>query len=187
MLIKRLLIGLLSASSWSMISDMPVVARQFRVADAWQQVYAKLPALPKENQYISRDTNQPDQQNTFVGRLISYHVYVKGRPRGLRLDWKHTIADYLNANESIDDATYPTQKRLRTNPLERDRAILKAMTRQQRHQLVQVLVEVLNPRAPRSFVKPVAPVVRPPAKPLEPLRSTPPKTAPLPGGADRLK
>ena len=164
----------------------PVDARRFRVGDAWRQVYDRLPELPKGNQYISRDTKQPDVQNTFVGRLISYHMYVKSRPRGFRLDWKHTIADYLGANETIDEDTYPTQKRLRTNPVERDREILKAMTRQQRNQLVQVLVEILRPRS-RAQAKPNVPVVRPKPQAPELLLPTPPKTAPLPGGADLLK
>jgi hypothetical protein len=128
----------------------PSAAQSMRVSEAWKQIYQQLPALPQENQYIDRATKQPDQANTFVGRLISYHLYSKNRPAALRLDWKHTIADYLGANEDIDADLYPTQKRLRTNPLDGDRAVLQNLSRTDRDRLVQVLVSTLG-----------APVVKP--------------------------
>ncbi|WP_264327706.1 hypothetical protein [Romeriopsis navalis] len=162
---------------------LPATAQRFRVGDAWQLVYQQLPTLPSENQYIAVETKQPDRKNTFVGRLISYHLYVKGRPKSLRLDWKHTIADYLGANEAIDEVTYPTQKRLRTNPLEGDRAVLQNLTRAERDQLIQVLIETLSARRqPPAKSQPVR--VQPSPRPVMPVI---PPTAPQPGGADLLR
>jgi hypothetical protein len=132
----------------SLLLGLPSHAQSGRGSDAGKQVYQQLPELPQENQYIDRRTKQPDSENTFVGRLISYHRYGKNRPVTLRLDWKHTIADYLGANEVIDPDLYPTQKRLRTNPLEGDRAVLQNLSRTDRDRLVQVLVTTLGAPAP---------------------------------------
>ena len=66
-----------------------------------QQIYAQLPDLPLENQYIDQETGDRDEANTLVRRLIVYHLLVKGRPPFYRLDWKLTLADYLGANELI--------------------------------------------------------------------------------------
>jgi hypothetical protein len=126
----------------------PSGGQTVRVGDAWKTVYQQLPELPQANQYVSRETKQPDPSNTFAGRLISYHLYTKNRPATVRLDWKLTIADYLNANEDIDSDTYPTQKRLQTHPLEGDRAIIQQLTRAQRDQLIQVLITALSPVSP---------------------------------------
>jgi hypothetical protein len=124
---------------------MPIAEAQTgRLETSIQRVYERLPQLPKENQYRSLQSKQVDPNNTFVNRLVRYHVYVKGRPGSLRLDWKHTIADYLDANETIDPDSYPTQNRLTTNPLPGDRAVIVKMSRQERSQLVQTLVETLG-------------------------------------------
>jgi hypothetical protein len=128
----------------SLLLGLPSHAQSGRGSDAGKQVYQQLPELPQENQYIDRATKQPDAANTFVSRLINYHRYGKNRPATLRLDWKHTIADYLGANEDIDPDLYPTQKRLRTNPLEGDRAVVQQLSRTQRDRLVQVLVSTLS-------------------------------------------
>jgi hypothetical protein len=123
---------------------IPAATQSVRPRDAWKLVYQQLPELPRSNQYVARDTKQVDPDNTFVGRLISYHLYTKSRPPTLRLDWKQTIADYLGANEDIDPDIYPTQKRLQQNPLEGDRAVIQQLTRPQRDQLIQVLVTTLG-------------------------------------------
>jgi hypothetical protein len=128
----------------SILLALPSGGQTVRVGDAWKMVYQQLPELPQANQYVSRETKQPDPTNTFVGRLISYHLYTKNRPAALRLDWKLTIADYLNANEDIDPDNYPTQKRMQTHPLEGDRAIIQQLTRAQREQLIQVLITALS-------------------------------------------
>lgn len=167
---------------WTIILTVPVPAQSVRVRDAAALVYQQLPELPQANQYIDRETKRVDASNTFVGRLINYHLYVKGRPATLRLDWKHTIADYLGANEEIDSERYPTQKRLQTNPLEGDRAIVQKLTRTARDRLIQVLVTTLGAPTPTPTIAPPAP---PP--PTVPVRPVPPRTAPQPGGADLLK
>jgi hypothetical protein len=176
----------------AIVMTAPVPAQSVRVGDAGLVVYQQLPELPQANQYIDRETKQVDANNTFVSRLISYHLYSKGRPAFLRLDWKHTMADYLGANEDIDPERYPTQKRLQTNPLEDDRAVLQKLTRAQRDQLIQVLIATLGTPAPTPSVAPtptptpsVAPMPTPPPSTI-PVRPTP-RTAPQPGGAALLK
>jgi hypothetical protein len=135
-----LLVGLVVS-----LGMMPIAeAQSGRMEATIQQVYERLPNLPKENQYRSLQSKQVDPNNTFVHRLVRYHVYVKGRPGSLRLDWKHTIADYLEANETIDPDTYPTQNRLTTNPLEGDRAVIVKMSRRERSELVQTLVDLFG-------------------------------------------
>jgi hypothetical protein len=170
------------ALGWTIILTVPTPAQSVRVRDIGPLVYQQLPELPPANQYIDRETQQVDASNTFVGRLIGYHLYTKNRPIALRLDWKHTIADYLGANEVIDPERYPTQKRLQTNPLEGDRAIVQKLTRAQRDRLIQVLVTTLGTPAPTPPIAPTAPPT-----PTNPVRPLPPRTAPQPGGADLLK
>ncbi len=168
----------------TIILTVPSPAQSVRVGGAGPMVYQQLPELPQANQYIGRDTNQVDPNNTFVSRLIRYHFYTKNRPVALRLDWKQTIADYLGANEDIDPERYPTQKRLQTNPLEGDRTIVQKLTRTQRDRLIQVLVTTLGPSAPAA-TPPMLPTA--PPLPTAPVRPLPPRSAPQPGGADLLK
>lgn len=181
---RSIQVGVMSLALTLVLSG-PMQAQRIRVGDAWMQVYDQLPTLPKENQYVDRETKQVDQDNTFVGRLISYHIYVKGRPQSLRLDWKHTIADYLGVNEVIDRDTYPTQKRLQANPLEADRAVMRKLDRRQRDQLIQVLIAVLDPQIQQPPA--VEPVSEPTASPSPMPVIAPPRTAPQPGGAALLK
>jgi hypothetical protein len=162
------------------LGTTPSPAQSVRVETAAPQVYQRLPNFPLANQYRNRASNNVDPNNTLVNRLIRYHVYRKGRPPTLRLDWKHTIADYFGANETIDPSTYPTQERLSENPLEADRAIMTQLSRRDRETLIQALIAALSP--PRSVPQPTpAPTANPIAPP------TPPRTAPQPGGADLLK
>lgn len=116
-----------------------------RVRDAWKPVYQQLPDLPLENKYVSKETGKVDADSTLVDRLIRYHVYVKGRSPNYRLDWKLTIADYLGANEVIEEKGYPGANYLSQNPLEGDRAAVARLKRKQRDALVQSLVNVFNP------------------------------------------
>lgn len=125
----------------------PVIAQSFPVEGVWQQVYQQLPDLPKENQYVSKITGKVATENTLVSRLIRYHVYVKGRPPVYRLDWKLTLADYLVANEVMEDSQYPGSDTLRTNPIEGDRAAINRLNRKQRADLVQTLVDIFNNNA----------------------------------------
>ncbi len=118
--------------------------RRFRIEEAWQKVYQQVPDLPREDQYVNRETGKVDSNNTLVSRLIRYHYYTKGRPMNYRLDWKFTLADYLGINEPIEATTYPGASNLRQNPFERDRAIIQKLNRKQRDALVQALVNVFT-------------------------------------------
>lgn len=119
--------------------------QQLRVQDAWKFVYEKLPDLPIENNYISKETGKVDPNNTLVGRLIRYHVFVKGRPPNYRFDWKLSLADYLGATpDYLVEGVYPGKDVLRENPMERDRAAIQSLNRKQRDALVQALVDVFT-------------------------------------------
>jgi hypothetical protein len=126
----------------------PAIAQRISPGEVWQQVYQQLPDLPKENQYISQETGKVAENNTLMSRLIRYHVYVKERSPGYRLDWKLTLADYLNANETMYDITYPGNDTLNKNPIEGDRAAISKLTRSQRNSLVQVLTNIFNSSYP---------------------------------------
>jgi hypothetical protein len=157
----------------------PLAAQETRVGDAWQQVYDRLPDLPRENQYVNRDTGKVTESNTLISRLIRYHVYVKSRPVNFRLDWKLTLADYLGANELIISATYPGGDALRTNPLPGDVAAIQGLNRAQRDALVQTLVDVFSVKTEETpAAAPVTPVPSP--VPAEPVRE------PRPGDAQLL-
>ncbi|MEG4208609.1 hypothetical protein [Microcoleus sp. S13_B4] len=118
---------------------------QVRVQDAWKLVYEKLPDLPIENNYISKETGKVDPTNTLVGRLIRYHVFVKGRPPNYRFDWKLSLADYLGATpDYLVESVYPGNDVLRSNPMEQDRAAIQRLNRVQRDALVQALVDVFR-------------------------------------------
>jgi len=115
-------------------------------SEVWRQVYKQMPNLPLENHYVNKETGKVDSDNTLVSRLIRYHIYVKGRPPIYRLDWKLTLADYLGANETMVDSQYPGSDTLRQNPIEGDRAAINRLNRSQRDALVQVLVNIFNPK-----------------------------------------
>ncbi|MEG4108844.1 hypothetical protein [Microcoleus sp. S13_C5] len=120
-------------------------APQVRVQDAWKLVYEKLPDFPIENNYISKETGKVDPTNTLVGRLIRYHVFVKGRPPNYRFDWKLSLADYLGATpDYLVESVYPGKDVLRSNPMEQDRAAIQRLNRAQRDALVQALVDVFT-------------------------------------------
>lgn len=103
-----------------------------------QQVYARLPDLPLENQYVNREGEA--SASTLVDRLVQYHIYTSGRSLNSRLDWKLTLADYLDANEWMQPGLYPGADSLRQNPIEGDRAAIKQLNRAQRDALVDALV-----------------------------------------------
>ena len=166
-----------------------VLAQQVRVTspqDAWQRVYQRLPNFPKENQYISVKTGQVDPNSTLASRLIRYHFYGKGRPANYRLDWKLTLADYLGANELMNESTYPGYDTLRTNPMEGDRAAIKRLNRKQREALVQTLVSIFQPNTANTGPQPAASTPQPVPSPKPTFRSSG-TSQPQPGGADLLK
>lgn len=122
-----------------------VSAQSLRPNDVAAQVYQLIPEFPLENQYVSQETQEVATNNTLLSRLIRYHQYVKNRPVKFRLDWKFTIADYLEANEQISYERYPGSKTLTTHPLESDRAAIYNLSRSQRNQLIDTLVSIYNP------------------------------------------
>ncbi len=113
-----------------------------------------------------------DVDNTLIRRMLRYHIYVKSRLPNYRLDWKLTLADYLDANEVISESIYLGHDLLRENPRDGDKAAISGLNRQQRDALVEVLVSIYNPNysrdlAPRQSPAPDwAPVLsRPPVQP----------------------
>ena len=158
----------------------PSFAQSARPQEFGMQVYQRLPNLPLENKYVSKDTKKVAADNTLVTRLLQYHLYLKGRAPGYRLDWKLTLADYLGANELIDEVAYPGNATLLTNPLEGDRAVITRLNRKQRNELVQVIVSLFNQntRAATSPSNQANPQIPAPT-------STP--FSPRPGDAQRLK
>lgn len=123
----------------------PAFAQSVSPRDVWRQVYKQLPDLPLENQYVNKETGKVDSDNTLANRIIGYHIYVKGRAPIYRLDWKLTLADYLGANELMQEEVYPGFETLRSNPITGDRAAIERLSRQQRDALVQTLVSIFNP------------------------------------------
>lgn len=163
----------------------PSFAQTARPQELWQQVYQKLPDLPLENKYVSKETKKVEENSTLVTRLLQYHLYVKGRAPGYRLDWKLTLADYLGANEIMNEAAYPGNATLSTNPIERDRAAITSLNRKQRNDLVQTLVSLFNQnsRTPKPPADSTTPRANSPSNPNQSNSPLPPR----PGDAQRLK
>ncbi|WP_017317973.1 hypothetical protein [Mastigocladopsis repens] len=130
----------------------PTYAQRISPGDAWQPVYQQLPDLPRENQYVSKETGKVAENNTLVSRMIRYHIYVKGRAPNYRLDWKLTLADYLGANEVMYETSYPGNDTLRKNPFDSDRAAIARLNRRQRDALVQAIVNVFSPNSQNTQV-----------------------------------
>ncbi|MEO1124872.1 MAG: hypothetical protein AAFX95_12390 [Cyanobacteria bacterium J06639_16] len=121
------------------------LSRRLQRGEVSEAVYQRLPNLPMENQYVNVDTGDPEPGNTLATRLVRYHLYTKGRITQYRLDWKLTLADYLGANEPMDAERYPLANRVTVNPLEGDRQVITGLSRRDRDQLIQVLIEVCHP------------------------------------------
>jgi hypothetical protein len=166
-------------SQWGKIE--PVSAQFVNPEGVWQQVYTKMPELSKENQYISRETSKASKQNTLVGRMIRYHVYVKGRSLVSRLDWKLTVADYLGANEYQEESAYPGYDSLKTNPLKGDRQALNKLSRSTRDRLITTLLESSGYKSSTNKPKPASS-----STPTVP-NPRPSLTLPKPGDAELLK
>lgn len=166
------------AGNINSISSSSVSAQSLRPNSVAEEVYQLLPELPLENQYLSQETQETASKNTLISRFIRYHQYVKSRPVKFRLDWKLTIADYLEANELISYDRYPGNKTLTTHPLEGDRAVIYNLSRSQRNQLIDTLVSIYNPSTAAS-----------PNTITEPTNSSPKKAPrlPQPGDADLLR
>jgi hypothetical protein len=164
----------------------PAQAQPVQFNQVWEQVYQRLPDFPQENQYRSFQTNEPALEDTLVKRLIRYHVYVKGRPVGYRLDWKLTLADYLGVNELMDADVYPSHERLTPNPIVGDRAAINQLSRQKREQLIDTLLSLFNPSAVSARGE-LSPQLGTPNPAANPIPAKPIPAAPRPGGAELLK
>lgn len=106
------------------------IVQLVRPTEVWPQIYEQLPDLPWENNYVSTETGEVEANNTLVGRLVRYHFYVKRRPPNFRFDWKLTLADYLGANELLQESVYPGYESLKENPMEGDRQAIQSLTRE---------------------------------------------------------
>lgn len=170
---------------FNFIGSQPASAQFLRPQDAGQQVYATLPNLPRENQYVSKETGKVNPSDTLVSRLIRYHIYVKQRPPNYRFDWKLTIADYIGANDYLVESQYPGAGTLRTNPMESDVKAIQKLNRSQRDALVNVLVNIFNINRLETPVSAPAPSTSSPAQPVAPSPSASP-SLPKPGDARLL-
>lgn len=165
----------------NLFSSQPVYAQISRQQDVGKQVYQQVPYLPLENKYSNKETGQVDPNNTLVSRLIRYHTYTKGRAPNYRLDWKLTLADYLGANDVMEEGRYPGFDTLRQNPMEGDRAAIGRLNREQRDVLVQSLVNIFSKATPETNSN-TAPQSTTPQQGASPV-----PTQPQGGGAELLK
>ena len=147
--------------------------RRIRPSEVWRLVYEKLPELPLENQYINTETGEVDADNTLVKRLLRYHLFVKSRPPQYRLDWKLTLADYLNANEIIQESIYPGHNTLLENPMAGDKEAIARLNRLQRDAVIEVLVSIYNPDYANESAS-----ERSPASTTAPAPNSPPRSQP---------
>ncbi len=122
-----------------------VVGQTLRPEQAAEIIYEKLPYLPQENRYRSAETGEINPEHTLISRFIRYHKDFKRRSPQYRLDWKVTLADYLGVNQSPRESNYPGST-LDTNPLAQDIEVIRQLSRRQRQQLVDLLVEIYNPQ-----------------------------------------
>jgi hypothetical protein len=124
----------------------PVNAQTLRPEEAAGIVYEKLSYLPRENQYIRKDTERIDPVQTLISRFIRYHRDLKRREPSISLDWKITLADYLGVNESMKKDRYPGSSTLQSNPLTPDVEAIRELNRYQRQELVDLLVSIYAPK-----------------------------------------
>jgi hypothetical protein len=161
----------------------PVHAQSISPEKVAVEVYEQMPELPKENHYTRQETNEIDEDNTLISRMVRYHQYVKGRPTIFRLDWKLTLADYLGANEIIKEPLYPGYSSLTNNPMDKDIEVVNSLTFNQRQQLVDLLVSIYNPKKETNSHSDSSPETNPSPS------QTPTNSdflLPTPGGADLL-
>lgn len=153
------------------------------VPEASEQVYQTLPQLPREDGY----TPTPDgagSGGTLVQRLMQYHIQIMGRPATSRLDWRLTLADYLEINEPILAQQYPGATTLDRNPLNGDKGVIQGLSRRQRYDLVDALILALggDPTPPTLYIPPAG------SESISPDPLTSPEIRlPQPGGADLLR
>lgn len=123
-------------------TDSMTLAQSSRIQQAMDVIYAELPEFPLENIYVSGKGPQP--QNTLVRRILAYHIHTQGRSRLSRLDWKLTLADYLDLNEPMFAGVYPSANVLTVNPHSRDRQVVQALSRQERDALLAAIYKAFD-------------------------------------------
>mgnify|MGYP001794269800 CR=1 FL=1 len=130
-----------------------VTIRRVEPAAISAQVYARHPDLPLENNYTDA-SGTVISDSTLVSRFVRYHLFVKDRPANFRLDWKLTLADYLDSFHPMEARLYPQQDALgelsAEGPFTGDRAAIAQMTRAQRNCLAQSLFEIFTGQAEPS-------------------------------------
>jgi hypothetical protein len=133
--------GAVILSNPSLVQAQTEIKPEFVAA----QFYERLPDFPKENQYLRKGKKTAAADNTLVSRLFSYHTVNQSRSPQYRLDWKITLADYLGINEYIiNPKNYPGAAFLKTNPFEQDQAILQSLSREERNQVIDTVVSIIN-------------------------------------------
>lgn len=167
--------------SWGQLRVIPEAARQ---------VYALMPDLPLENDYLYiRDTIGRPEDNTLVQRMMLYHQQVKGRPARNRLDWQFTLADYLDLNEPMYAQAYPGVTTQTENAYGRDREVIQSLSREQRRQLLDAILTAYggDPQPPTLYIPPD--VAQAAQAPVEPSLPTPDSMIVLPttSSADLLR
>lgn len=167
----------LALSAGKILPWSAATAEDLRVEEVAAIAYQRLPYLPKENQYVRRETQAVDGEFTLVNRFIRYHTGVKKRSPGSRLDWKLTFADYLGVNEPIKADQYPGNSTLAANPIESDREAISHLNRRQRAELVDLLASLYNQPSETagaaSPTQPQPPKPKPAATPAKPALSKP--------------
>lgn len=101
-----------------------------------QKVYARLASFPK-----AEIPGKPE--STLVRRILLYHISVRGRPETSRLDWKLTLSDYLGYNMGIDPTSYPDFS-AELDTLNKDKALIDALSRREREALIDALIQSLR-------------------------------------------
>ncbi|NEO68049.1 MAG: hypothetical protein F6K52_00560 [Moorea sp. SIO3H5] len=177
---------------FQLLGAQPAVAQFFIPPEISKVVYHRLPDLPQENQYISKESGEVAANNTLVNRLIRYHVYGKKRLPNYRFDWKLTMADYLGAYDYLEASQYPSGDTLTENPMEGDIAAIEQLTRAERDALVSVLVSLFNPNrtetvAPESNTQPSPGTTSNPTSPATTSNPRRGVSLPQPGDAQLLK
>ncbi len=175
----------LVVGAWILFSAQPVLSQLRLVPEAATTVYDQIPDFPKENHYqVIAENVGAAEDNTLVYRMMLYHMQVKGRSPINRLDWKLTLADYLELNEPVFARAYPGASILSDNPYRADRDVLKSLNRQQRNQLLEIIITAFDgdPTPPILYIPPATVATPTP-------QFTQPGTITIPprGGADLLK
>ena len=100
-------------------------------------IYKALPTFPVG--LTNQDSANP---HNLVRRLLTYHLFTKGRSPYSRFDWKLTLADYLGYNEVIQSEEYPGREEVSGNVYLADQKLIDQLTPSQREQLIQALLKI---------------------------------------------